>query len=491
MEKSNSPPPGSAGGVIPKTPTRIRGLDDILHGGIPTGRISIFSGRPGTGKTVLALEILYRAALAGEPGVFITFEERADNLRANFSAMGMDLSAMEDDGGLKIVEPEIPHRISAAGDFDVHGLLAMLEGHARPMGAGLIALDAVDVLMQLFSDQSREREEFHLLFDWLRKRRMTGLLTAKATGERLAFYPFLDFMADCVLYLDQRMEAQIRTRRIIVVKYRGSGFMNNEYPFVLGNEGFVAMPVSSITLDQRSTSAFVGSGNPRLDAVLGGGYPRGSSVLIHGPSGAGKTTLASTFVQHICGQGEKALYINLERSDEMLMMGMASVGLDLSSFVASGMLHLVTALPESAGIEQHLLRVLDAVDRFSPDHMVVDSISTFRRMGSEQAAFDFLIRLLMISRTKGITGVYTNQSFEAEGGMRIANANIASLMDTLVGIAYVDDGERIRRNLQVLKSRGVAHSLRYHEMEISDGGITLAATADDCGGTGASGGTTP
>lgn len=485
QKKTDSKTSPRSGSSIPKMRTYVRGLDDILHGGIPTGRVSVFSGKPGTGKTVLALEILCRAAMAGEPGVFVTFEEGADDLRANLAAIGLDLANLEQEGKVQIVEPPIPRHSSAVGNFDLNGLQAMLEGYTRSLDAKLIVIDAIDGLMRVFSDQKREREEFHFFFQSLRERRITTVLTAKTLDERTPYYPFLDFMADCMLSLDQRIEAQIRTRRISVVKLRGSGFMNNEYPFVITDKGFVAMPVSSITLDQNPTGGFVGSGNQRLDTVLGGGYRRGSSVLIYGASGAGKTTLAATFVHHTCRHGEKALYVNLERSAKMLITGMKSVGLDLEPFIESGTMRLMAALPEAAGVEQHLFRILDAIEQFSPDHLVIDSISTFRRMGSQRAAFDFLIRLLMTCRARGITSIYTNQTFTSEGGIQIANESIASIMDTLVNLRYTDDGEKVRRHLLVIKSRNVAHSLEYHSMEISDDGISLPV-AEDGGDAGAS-----
>lgn len=464
-----SPPDAS----IPKILTRIRGLDDILTGGLPVGRISLFCGGPGAGKTSLAAEFLYRCAASGEPGVLVSFEERAEDLYANAAAMGMDARDLEAAGRFKIVHAAIPRHAVSSGDFDIQGLLAVLDGHARSIEANCIAIDAIDALMRVFGDPEREREELHALLDWLRTRGLTAVLTAKSDPSGRQIYPFLDYMADCVLYLDQRFEGQVRTRRLQVVKYRGSGFLPNEHPYIIGRGGFVFMPVSSVSLANRPVGEPISSGNDALDAVLGGGYLRGSCVLLSGASGAGKTTLACTFVRRACRDGERVMFIGLEQSEEAMIREMRSVGLDLQPHLEAGQLTILTAMPEAAGVEHHLARFLDALTDIRPHHLVVDAVSACRRMGSHKAAFEFLVRLLTACKDRGVTCFCTNQIAGDLSLNAVSGIEIASLMDALIALGYALGERDIRRRLLVIKSRGAAHSMRYHELTISDRGISL------------------
>ncbi len=471
-------PPPRAGSPIQKSPTRIRGLDDILSGGLPVGRINLINGGPGTGKTLLAMEFLYRCAEGGEKGLFVSFEERAEDLHANAAALGMDTGRLKTEGRLRIVHPAIPHYMVSTGDFDIQGLLAVLDGHIQSLSADCIVVDAIDVLMRVFGDPNREREELHALLNWFRDRGLTTVLTAKSDAQGVQRYPFLDYMADCVIHLDQRFEGQVRTRRLQVVKYRGSGFLANEHPYAIKEGGFVFMPISSISLASVAQGGPVSSGDPQLDAHLGGGYLRGASVLISGASGSGKTTLACIFVRQACRSGERVIYLGLEQSEEAMVAEMKSVGLDLPPFLASGHLRILTAMPESAGVEQHLVRFLDALTDFRPHHLVVDAVSACRRMGSRQAAFEFLIRLLTSCKERGITCLCTNQIDGGGAATKVSGEEIASLMDELLVLEYILYEERIRRRLLVIKARGTAHSMSYHPFSITDRGISLDTEAN-------------
>lgn len=345
----------SARRSLPKTQTGIRGLDTILAGGLPTSRTTILSGGPGAGKTVLALEFLYRGAVDGEAGVFVSFEEDEESLRANATAMDMDVDELERDHKLKIIHGDIPHHAIRNGEFNIQGLLAFLEGHLRLLKASRIVLDAVDVLMGIFRDRDREREEMYALYNWLHSRRLTAVLTVKSDNDGTQQYPFLHFLADCVLHVDQRIEGHIRTRRLNVVKYRGSDFLSNEHPFVFSSDGVVLIPVSSMSLTEVISDDRVSSGMDDLDEILGGGYFRGSCILVQGPSGSGKTTLASLFVQESFERDERALYVSFEESQGALISGMRSVGIDLGRALEAESLRMRTRLPESAGAEEQLL----------------------------------------------------------------------------------------------------------------------------------------
>jgi circadian clock protein KaiC len=341
------------------------------------------------------------------------------------------------------------------------------------LGAGRVVLDAVDVPLRLFGDPEREREQLHLLHDWLRDQALTAILTVKADPDGRQIYPFLDFMADCVVHLDQRMSGQRRTRRLKIVKYRGSGFLSNEYPYVITTGGVVLMPVSTLSLQHQVSERRVSSGNSGLDDMLGGGYRQGTCILLTGPTGAGKTTLASVFVEAACRRGERALSVNFEEAPEAVILGMLSAGIDLRPCLDAGTLRFLTSMPESMGVEEHLAALLEAMKEFAPRHLVVDAISACVRMGSEEAAFDFLVRLLSICKERGITCVFTNQSVAAQAFHEISGIGISSLVDTVLVLQYADDGEGLRRRLLVMKSRGTAHSPRYHDVVISDRGIRI------------------
>lgn len=463
---------------LSKVATGIRGLDTVLDGGLPAGRTTLFSGGPGTGKSMMAMEFLYRGALEGYPGLFVSFEERAEDLRINASAMGMHVAGMEEAGKLRFIQAEVPYEAVKAGAFDIHGLLAIIRGHTRALGAKRLVLDAIDVLMRLFGDSEREREELHVLHDWLKDEGLTALMTVKSLSGQPHRYPFLDFMADCVLLLDQRMSGQVRTRRLNVIKYRGSGFLSNEHPYVISPHGVVLIPVSSMSLDQAVRHERMSSGCEALDECLGGGYRRGTSILLAGASGTGKTTLACSFALSACAQGQKVLYVNYEVSPDVLIADMAGVGIDLQPAIDHGVLHVHARFPESAGVDEQLLDVFDKIDSIEPDHVVVNAISACERMGSEEAAFDFIVRLLTTCRGRGITCFFTNQTVWDEDITDITGAGISSLVDTLLVLRYVDDGRALHRQLVVVKSRGSRHSMTYRPLSITDRGIAIEPDAE-------------
>ena len=287
---------------IPKVPTQIAGLDEVLEGGLPRGRTTLVSGGPGSGKTVLGLEFLCRGAMAGEPGVFVTFEERAEAIRMNALSMGWDLAALEKAGKVAIVEARLYGEEVLSGDFDIQGMLAIVGGHAKRIRARRIVMDALDVLLRVYGDPQRERNELYRLHDWLIDRKLTSVLSVKAQldGNMAHRYEFLDFMADCVIRLDHRVVGQVATRRLRVIKYRGSGFGTNEYPYVIGDHGIVLFPLTKAELTHQPLGPKVSSGLAGLDAMLDGGFRRASCILIAGTSGTGKTTLASTFARAAC-----------------------------------------------------------------------------------------------------------------------------------------------------------------------------------------------
>lgn len=457
---------------IPKVPTQIAGLDGILEGGFPRGRTSLACGGPGSGKTVLALEFLCRGAMAGDPGVFVTFEETADAVRMNARSMGWDLAAMEKAGKLAIVEARLSGDEVLAGDFDIQGLLTIVGGHTTRIRARRVVMDALDVLLRLYGDTERERSELSRLHDWLIDRKLTSVLSVKTyrDGADGAQYEFLDFMADCVIRLDHRVLGQVATRRLRVIKYRGSGFGTNEYPYVIGERGVVLFPLTQSELTHKALGAKVSSGLAGLDAMLEGGFRRASCVLLAGSSGTGKTTLASAFARSACRRREKVLYLSFEESEEAMIAGMLSAGIDLRPAVRAQKLVIQTAMPEAMGSDNHLVRVLETINTFKPDHVILDAMSACVRMGSEQAAFDYLMRLVAVVKERGITCIMTNQSL-AGGYEELSGIGFSSVVDTVIQLRFVDAGQEIGRQILVIKSRGSGHSNRREPFYITDQGI--------------------
>jgi len=460
---------------LAKAPTRIVGLDEVLHGGIPRERITLIRGGSGSGKTVMGQEFLYRAALEGEPGILVAFEEGGRNIRQNALSFGWDLESLEKAGKFFLWDVRIDRETIMSGDFTIAPLLAGIGGKARQMGAKTVMIDAIDALLRIFSDPARRLNELYSLHDWLAEQPFTTILTTKAIDkvDHGLQYEFLDYMADCVLLLDLRVCEQVTTRRLRVVKYRGSGFCSNEYPYVITSRGSVVMPITRVQLNGQPFGDYITSGNPQLDKVLGGGLRRRSNVLISGVSGTGKTTLAATFAAGACSRGEKVLYVGFEESQEMVVQAMLSPGIDLRPALKQDKLRFYTIMPEVLSPEEHLCEVDKRIEQFAPEDLVIDSISACARMGSDHAAFDFLLRLMDICRQRGITCLMTHQARSSAVTHIVGGIPVSSLTDALIQVGFKESDGQERRTLLVVKSRGAKHSHRRHDFEITDQGIQI------------------
>jgi len=414
--------------------------------------------------------------MAGEPGVFVTLEERAEAVRKNALSMGWDLAALEKAGKVAIVEARLYGEEVLSGDFDIRGLLAIVGGHAKRIRARRVVMDALDVLLRVFGDPRRERNELYRVHEWLIDRGLTNLLTVKTQREEAASqYEFLDFMADCVIRLDHRVMGQVATRRLRVIKYRGSGFGTNEYPYVISDHGIVLFPLTNAELAHQPLGPKVSSGLAGLDAMLDDGYRSASCILMTGTSGTGKTTLANTFVQAACRRGERVLYLSFEESREAMVAGMLSAGIDLRPSLRSRRLLVQTALPEAMGSDDHLIRALQAIDTFRPDHVTLDAISACVRMGSERAAFDYLMRLVSTIKERGITCILTNQISGLAGtDEELSGIGFSSVVDAVIQLRFVETDQEIGRQMLVIKSRGSAHSNRRQPFFITDQGIKFS-----------------
>lgn len=465
---------------LPKTPTNIKGLDEVLHGGLPTGRLTIINGGPGAGKTILGLELLVRGIESGQPAVFISFEETSEAIRRHALGLGWDLSSMEKAGKLAMITPKIDLKAVTAGEFNMDGLFAILEAQCQKIKANLIVIDAVDMLVRLFNDTNQAHNQLLILHRWLSEQKLTAVLTVKATGSRQREFEYIDFMADCVICIDQRIHEQVNTRRLRVMKYRGSGFASREHPFVISNQGIIVMPLSFTSLVEQATGRFVSTDDPVMDAIFGGGYRKGSSILISGPSGSGKTTLSFMITSAAARRGEKVLYLSFEQSVLAITSEMKSVGYNLEELIKKDTLRIVPVMPESMGMEEHLYHIIQKLEEYKPDHLALDAISATHRIGSQQAAMEFLVRLYHASKKRGVTCIYTNQTFsKMDDGLEISGMGISSLVDSAILLNYFREKNRIGRTLLILKSRGTHHSDRYHEFRITDQGIVITDSSKD------------
>ena len=390
--------------------------------------------------------------------------------------MGWDLAVLEKAGKMALVEARLPGEEIFSGDFDIQGMLAIVGGHVKRIGARRIVMDALDVLLRIYDDLKREHNELSRLHNWLTDQGLTSVLSVKTLRDENqgAQYEFLDFMADCVIRLDHRVVGQVATRRLRVIKYRGSGFGTNEYPYVFGEHGVVLFPLTTAELTHQPLGEKVSTGLKGLDLMLNGGFRIASCILISGNSGTGKTTLASTFAQAACLRGERVLYLNFEESKEAMISGMLSPGIDLRPAIRDERLLIQTAMPESTGSDNHLNRVMETIGTFKPSHLVLDAVSACVRMGSKQAAFDFMMRLISLVKDKGITSILTNQN-SSNGRIgndeKLSGIGFSSVVDAVVQLRFAETGQEIARQMLVVKSRGSAHSNRRQLYAITDRGI--------------------
>ena len=462
-----------AGRSLRKAPTGIEGLDEVLDGGLPEGRCTLVCGGPGTGKTLLAVEFLVRGAQNhGEPGVFIAFEEPVADLVENVASLGFDLQALTDSGHLLIDHVEIqPFEMIETGTFDLDGLFIRL-GHAiDTVGAKRVVLDTIETLFSGFTDHRILRAELRRLFHWLKERGVTALVTGERGEGTLTRDGLEEYVSDCVIDLDQRVESDVATRRLRVVKYRGSAHGTNAYPFLIGEDGFSVVPITSVKLDQVASEERVPTGVPSLDEMFpGGGFFRGSSILVSGSAGTGKSSLISSFVAAACGRGERCLYFAMEESESQVVRNMRSIGLDLSAPVRDGLLAVHAYRPTSHGLEMHLAHIVHEINSFDPQVVVIDPITNLDAVGTEHEVRMMLLHLIDQLKSRGITGMVSALTV---GDDETSGVGVSSLMDTWLSLTNLErNGERTRL-LSVKKSRGMVHSNRVREFVMTDSGIEL------------------
>lgn len=458
---------------LDKAATGVGGLDQITGGGLPRARPTLLCGGPGAGKTLLATQFLVSGALGPrEPGVFVGFEETSDDLEKNVLSLGFDLTALQRKKLLVIDHVAVDRaEIQETGDYDLEGLFVRL-GHAiDSVGAKRVVLDTIEVLFDTFSREVL-RAELQRLFRFLKDKGVTAIITAERGDGTLTRNGLEEYISDCVIMLDHRVENQITTRRLRVVKYRGSSHGTNEYPFLIDERGFSVMPITGVGLDYPVSSQRVSTGVSALDEMLSGkGYYRGSTAMISGPAGTGKSSLGAKFIEASCERGEKALYFALEEPSEQIIRNMRSIGIDLAKWRDAGKLHFEAARPTVFGLEMHLVAMHKVIERFSPKVVVVDPISSLMQAADAREVKSWLVRLFDFLKCRGITTLVN--CLTSSNSLEETDLGVSSLIDTWIEVRDLEAGGERTRTLHVLKSRGMAHSNQVREFIMSRKGIQL------------------
>jgi circadian clock protein KaiC len=460
---------------LPKAATGIQGLDEITGGGFPRGRPTLICGSAGAGKTLLALEFLVRGAMEyDEPGVFMAFEETASELAQNVRSLGFDLDELAQKKKLVIDFVRIERsEIDETGDYDLEGLFIRLGSAIDAIGAKRVVLDTIENLFSGLSNEGILRAELRRLFRWLKDRGATAVITAERGEGALTRHGLEEYVSDCVILLDHRVTDQVSTRRLRIVKYRGTAHGTNEYPFLIDEDGFSVLPVTSLGLGHRVSGERISSGVSRLDTMLGGqGFYRGTTILTSGTAGTGKTSLAASFVDAACRRGERCLYFSFEESPGQLVRNMRSIGLNLEQWSKKNLLRFHSSRATFYGLEMHLATIHKTVEEFQPKVVVLDPVGSLIQAGNRRDAHTMLIRLIDFLKQREITAFLTNLT-SAGDALEGTDVEISSIVDTWLFVRDIElNGER-NRALYVLKSRGMAHSNQLREFLLTPQGVDL------------------
>ena len=463
--------------ALSKTPTGISGLDEITGGGLPTGRPTLVAGSAGAGKTMLAAEFIVRGATQfKEPGVFMMFEENIVELTTNVRSLGFDLKQLVDEKKIVLEHVHIERsEIEETGEYDLEGLFIRLDNAIKTIGAKRVVLDTLEALFSGLPNHAILRAELRRLFRWLKDRGMTAIITGEKGENSITRYGLEEYVADCVITLDHRVMDQVSTRRLRVVKYRGSAHGTNEYPFLISERGFSVLPITSLRLDHKASTELVSTGVSHLDGMLGGGVYRGASLLVSGAPGTGKSSLGAAFVNAACTRGERALLFAYEESEAQIIRNMRSIGIDLAKWVKKGLLHIHSSRPTLQGLEQHLVVMQDLVNDFKPSVMAVDPISNLTLENREVDVKPTLMRLIDFLKGLEITALFTSLTQGSTGAIapEDSQVGVSSLMDVWFLLRNHEQfGER-NRTIYILKARGMSHSNQVREFILTDNGIRL------------------
>lgn len=462
---------------LKKTPSGISGLDEITGGGLPAGRPTLVCGGPGSGKTLIGLSFLVNGARElGEAGVLLSFEESVAELASDVASLGFDLPELVAQGKLVVDYVHIDRsEIEETGEYDLEGLFVRLEHAVRTVGARRVVLDTVESLFGGLSNESILRAELRRLLRWLKDRNLTTIITGERGVQTLTRQGLEEYVTDAVILLDHRVREELSTRRLRIVKYRGSFHGTNEYPFLIDTRGLSVLPVTALKLDHPAPTARVSSGVPLLDEMLGGkGFYQGSTVLLSGTAGTGKTSLAASFADAACRRGQRCVYFLLEESPRQMIRNMRSIGIDLAQWAQRGVLHLQAERPSRFGLEAHLAAMYRAIDDLRPEAVVVDSLTDLLALGGEAEVRAMLVRLIDYLKTRGVTVLFSSLS-PGTIDLQATDGAVSSLMDAWVLLSLDKTENDRRRTISVLKARGMAHSSRVYEFILTERGFRVAA----------------
>lgn len=461
--------------VLPKSPTSIQGLDEITGGGLPKGRPTLVCGSAGCGKTLFAMEFLVRGATQyNEPGVFMSFEETEKELTANVASLGFDLDNLVERKKIWLEHIHIERgEIEQSGEYDLEGLFIRIHHAIENIGAKRVVLDTIESLFSGLPNPLILRVELRRLLHWLKRKGITTIITAERSEGNLTRQGVEEYVSDCVILLDHRVNDQSSIRRLRIVKYRGSTHGTNEYPFLIDEDGFSVMPVTSLGLNYISSQERISTGIPRLDTMLSGkGYFRGSTVLVSGTAGTGKTSIAAQFAEAACKREERVLFFTFEESPSQLMRNMRSIGIDLEPWVKKGLLQFHATRPTLYGLETHLTTSIKLINKFKPNIVILDSINGFVIGENQTEVKTMLLRLVDFLKMKRVTAFFTSLT-STNDNIEIPDFYISSLIDTWLLLRDIEIGGERNRGLYVLKSRGMAHSNQIREFRLTNHGIEL------------------
>ena len=461
--------------VLAKTPTGITGLDEITGGGLPLGRPTLICGDAGCGKTLMSIEFIVRGAIEfNEPGVFMAFEEKADELASNVASLGFDLAKLQAQKKIKIDHVHIDRsEIEETGEYDLDGLFIRMNYAIDSIGAKRVVLDTLENLFSGLSNQAILRAELRRLFHWLKEKGVTAIITGERGDGKLTRQGLEEYVSDCVILLDHRVINQISTRRLRIVKYRGSVHGTNEYPFLIDEDGISVLPVTSLKLEKPISSERIESGIPALDKMLDGkGFFKGSSILVSGTAGTGKTSIASYFANQTCKLGKRCIYFAFEESPRQIIRNMKSINVDLQQHVDKGLLQFFASRPTLYGLEMHLVAMYKAIKRFKPEAVVLDPITNLITVGSVSEVKAMLIRLIDFLQEEQITVMFTALTLNAILSDQ-TDEGVSSLVDAWLLVRDIEDNGERNRGMYIMKSRGMKHSNQVREFIITDKGLDL------------------
>jgi circadian clock protein KaiC len=460
---------------LPKSPTSIQGLDEITGGGLPKGRPTLVCGGAGCGKTLFAMEFLVRGAtLYNEPGIFISFEETEKELTANVASLGFDLNLLVKQKKIWLEHIHVERgEIEQSGEYDLKGLFVRIHQAIESIKAKRVVLDTIESLFTALPNPTVVRTELRRLFGWLKKKGVTTVITGERGNSNLTRQGLEEYVSDCVILLDHRVSDQSSIRRLRIVKYRGSTHGTNEYPFLIDEDGFSILPVTSLGLNHTSSKERISTGVPRLDTMLSGkGYYRGSTILVSGTAGTGKTSLAAQFVEAACKRGERVLYFAFEESPSQFMRNMASIGINLDRWVKNGLLYFHATRPTLHGLEHHLTTTIKLIKKVEPQIVILDPIDAFVMGDNQTEVKIMLLRLVDFLKMKNITAFFASLT-TARDCQELTDMSISSLIDTWLLLRDIEIGGERNRGLYILKSRGMDHSNQIREFKLTDHGIEL------------------